>query len=336
MSACNSKNLVPTGWARNLAKAAWGPFTKASTNRPAKWRRSKCFRRIWPAKRAFAFASRPRSNRSRSCGIPTSCACMDTAKKMSICSMRWSWSKARAWRRNCASGRRFHWREVTQLAIKLCKALKHAHDHGIIHRDIKPANLLLSTTGEIRLSDFGIAPVRQYAVDQRRRRAGHGRVYGSRAGRRPAGHRPLRSIQSGGSDVCPARRATTVSRVDPGRNAAVAAICRAAAGPALGARHADRARPHHPPALGKRAAKALRQRADPGPGTRGHGSRTFAFVAAAGFRAAGRRPVRCAPTADRCAGPDLGARRTAAGPARRIDGAWPRWRPKRRARHPNV
>jgi serine/threonine-protein kinase len=55
------------------------------------------------------------------------------------------------------AGRRFHWREVTQLAIKLCKALKHAHDHGIIHRDIKPANLLLSTTGEIRLSDFGIA-----------------------------------------------------------------------------------------------------------------------------------------------------------------------------------
>ncbi len=55
------------------------------------------------------------------------------------------------------AGRRFHWREVTQLAIKLCKALKHAHDHGIIHRDIKPANLLLSTSGEIRLSDFGIA-----------------------------------------------------------------------------------------------------------------------------------------------------------------------------------
>ncbi|MBI3839222.1 MAG: serine/threonine protein kinase [Planctomycetia bacterium] len=55
------------------------------------------------------------------------------------------------------AGRRFEWREVTQIAIKLCRALKHAHDHGVIHRDLKPANLLMSTDGEIKLSDFGIA-----------------------------------------------------------------------------------------------------------------------------------------------------------------------------------
>jgi eukaryotic-like serine/threonine-protein kinase len=54
-------------------------------------------------------------------------------------------------------GRRFTWREVVQHSVKLCKALRHAHDHGVIHRDIKPANLLLADDGDIKLTDFGIA-----------------------------------------------------------------------------------------------------------------------------------------------------------------------------------
>ena len=55
------------------------------------------------------------------------------------------------------SGRRFDWQEVTQIAIDVCQALKHAHDRGIIHRDLKPANLLRAQDGCIKLSDFGIA-----------------------------------------------------------------------------------------------------------------------------------------------------------------------------------
>lgn len=54
-------------------------------------------------------------------------------------------------------GRRFDWREVTCIGIEICRALRHAHDRGIIHRDIKPANLLLANDGRVKLSDFGIA-----------------------------------------------------------------------------------------------------------------------------------------------------------------------------------
>src|SRR3954471_4058476 len=55
------------------------------------------------------------------------------------------------------AGRRFTWREVTNIAIQLSLALKHAHDHGIIHRDIKPANILLQDDEHVKLADFGIA-----------------------------------------------------------------------------------------------------------------------------------------------------------------------------------
>ncbi len=49
------------------------------------------------------------------------------------------------------------WREVIQIGIETTAALKHAHDIGIIHRDLKPANLMLNKSGQIKLTDFGIA-----------------------------------------------------------------------------------------------------------------------------------------------------------------------------------
>ncbi len=54
---------------------------------------------------------------------------------------------------------RLPWEEVLDLALQLCPALKHAHDHGVIHRDIKLSNLILSPNGTVKLTDFGVAKV---------------------------------------------------------------------------------------------------------------------------------------------------------------------------------
>ncbi|RIK83118.1 MAG: hypothetical protein DCC67_06260 [Planctomycetota bacterium] len=56
-----------------------------------------------------------------------------------------------------SAGRRFDWNETLGVAVQVCRALKHAHDHGVVHRDIKPANLLLAADDRVKIADFGIA-----------------------------------------------------------------------------------------------------------------------------------------------------------------------------------
>lgn len=47
--------------------------------------------------------------------------------------------------------------EVIQYLIPVLSALEAAHKIGIVHRDIKPENILISSTGRVKVADFGLA-----------------------------------------------------------------------------------------------------------------------------------------------------------------------------------
>ena len=50
--------------------------------------------------------------------------------------------------------------KAIDIAFKCCKALEYAHSQNVVHRDIKPANILITTDGNVKIVDFGVAKVR--------------------------------------------------------------------------------------------------------------------------------------------------------------------------------
>ncbi|MGH2694455.1 MAG: Stk1 family PASTA domain-containing Ser/Thr kinase, partial [Actinomycetota bacterium] len=46
---------------------------------------------------------------------------------------------------------------AAEIAADVAKALARAHDAGLVHRDVKPSNIMITTSGQTKVTDFGIA-----------------------------------------------------------------------------------------------------------------------------------------------------------------------------------
>jgi serine/threonine protein kinase len=58
--------------------------------------------------------------------------------------------------------------------LQVLEGLHYLHDQGVIHRDIKGANILVSTNGQVKLADFGVATKLESGLD-----SGAGTVVGT-------------------------------------------------------------------------------------------------------------------------------------------------------------
>lgn len=55
--------------------------------------------------------------------------------------------------------KRFTEVDTAHLGIQVANTLDYAHQNGIVHRDVKPSNIIMTSNGQIKLTDFGIAHI---------------------------------------------------------------------------------------------------------------------------------------------------------------------------------
>lgn len=68
------------------------------------------------------------------------------------------WARRRELRAGASEAdRRAEVRAKLEVIAKVCEAVQHAHQHGIMHRDLKPGNIIVDSEDRPRLLDFGIA-----------------------------------------------------------------------------------------------------------------------------------------------------------------------------------
>lgn len=57
------------------------------------------------------------------------------------------------------------WQDVVEVFLQSGRGLKAAHGAGLLHRDFKPGNVLISETGEAKVTDFGLVRFEDFPSD---------------------------------------------------------------------------------------------------------------------------------------------------------------------------
>jgi serine/threonine-protein kinase len=65
--------------------------------------------------------------------------------------------EGRSLREYFRGGTRFPEADAVSVMVQLLDALHYAHELGVVHRDVKPSNLIITSSGRLKVADFGIA-----------------------------------------------------------------------------------------------------------------------------------------------------------------------------------
>ena len=61
---------------------------------------------------------------------------------------------------------RFALADTVRVMEDLLAGLQFSHERGVVHRDIKPANVMLTSSGQAKIADFGIARIESSSMTQ--------------------------------------------------------------------------------------------------------------------------------------------------------------------------
>jgi serine/threonine protein kinase len=110
--------------------------------------------------------------------------------------------------------------EVISLGIQLAEALEVAHTEGLVHRDLKPGNVMITSGGQAKILDFGLAQLLQPRSDEATTEALSEALapagtlpYGARAAQGRAGRRARRRLRRRGGSLRDGRRSPVLSRI---------------------------------------------------------------------------------------------------------------------------